>query len=49
MATIWVYAETDESGKVNATSLEILTKAREIGDTEAIVLGRRLSLRRGDP
>jgi electron transfer flavoprotein alpha subunit len=39
MATIWVYAETDSSGKVNPTSLEILTKVREIGDTEAIVLG----------
>src|SRR5712692_5541456 len=39
MSTIWVYAETDASGKVNPTSLEILTKARDIADTEAIVLG----------
>jgi electron transfer flavoprotein alpha subunit len=39
MATIWVYAETDESGKVNPTALEILTKARDVGDVEAVVLG----------
>jgi electron transfer flavoprotein alpha subunit len=39
MAKIWVYAETDESGKPNPTSLEILTKARDLGDVEAVVLG----------
>lgn len=39
MAKIWVYAEVEEGGKLNATSLEILTKARELGDTEAVVLG----------
>ena len=39
MATYWVYAETDESGTVNPTALEILTKARELGDVEAVVLG----------
>src|SRR5581483_1407587 len=39
MAKIWVYAETDESGKPNPSSLEILTKARELGDVEAVVLG----------
>lgn len=39
MAKIWVYAEVEEGGRVNATSLEILTKARELGEVEAVVLG----------
>ncbi|MFN2388489.1 MAG: electron transfer flavoprotein subunit alpha/FixB family protein [Actinomycetota bacterium] len=38
MARIWVYAEVDK-GKVDPTALEILTKAREIGDVEAVALG----------
>jgi electron transfer flavoprotein alpha subunit len=36
---IWVFAETDSDGKVGSTGLEILTKARELGDVEAVVLG----------
>jgi electron transfer flavoprotein alpha subunit len=40
MAKIWVYAEVDAQGTVNPTSLELLTKARTLGDTvEAVVLG----------
>lgn len=40
MARIWVYAETDSEGKVNSTSLELLTKARTIDpEVEAVVLG----------
>jgi electron transfer flavoprotein alpha subunit len=35
---IWVYAEI-EHGKVDPTALEVLTKARELGDTEAVCLG----------
>jgi electron transfer flavoprotein alpha subunit len=38
MAKIWVYAELSE-GKAAPTSLELLTKARELGDVEAIALG----------
>jgi electron transfer flavoprotein alpha subunit len=38
MAKIWVYAEQSE-GRPAATTLELLTKARELGDVEAIALG----------
>jgi electron transfer flavoprotein alpha subunit len=38
MAKIWVYAEVDK-GKLDTTALEILTKARELGEVEAIALG----------
>jgi electron transfer flavoprotein alpha subunit len=38
MAKIWVYAE-QQNGKLDPTALEILTKVRELGDAEAIVLG----------
>ncbi len=39
MATIWVYAEVKE-GQVGAPGLELLTKARDLGDTvEAVALG----------
>jgi electron transfer flavoprotein alpha subunit len=38
MAKIWVYAEQTE-GKPAGTALELLTKARELGDVEAIALG----------
>lgn len=34
---VWVYAETD-GGKVTTASLELLTKAREVGDTVEAVL-----------
>jgi electron transfer flavoprotein alpha subunit len=38
MSKIWVYAEVD-NGKVDTAALEILTKARELGEVEAIALG----------
>jgi electron transfer flavoprotein alpha subunit len=38
MARIWVYAELNQ-GKLQAISLELLTKARELGDVEAVALG----------
>jgi len=38
MGNIWVYAELDQ-GKLAATSLELMTKARELGDVDAIALG----------
>ncbi len=38
MSKIWVYAEVD-NGKVDNAALEILTKARELGEVEAIALG----------
>jgi electron transfer flavoprotein alpha subunit len=38
MAKVWVYAELSE-GKVAPTTLELMTKARELGDVEAIALG----------
>jgi len=38
MAKIWVYAELDQ-GKLAPTSLELMTKARDLGDVEAIALG----------
>ncbi|GAC1682426.1 MAG: electron transfer flavoprotein subunit alpha/FixB family protein [Candidatus Dormibacteraceae bacterium] len=38
MAKIWVYAELNQ-GKLAATSLEMMAKARTLGDVEAIALG----------
>ena len=38
MSTIWVYAEIHD-GKLDPASLELVTKARQIGDVEAVVLG----------
>ncbi|HEX7263641.1 MAG TPA: electron transfer flavoprotein subunit alpha/FixB family protein, partial [Candidatus Dormibacteraeota bacterium] len=38
MANIWVYAEMS-AGKVQATALELMAKARELGDVDAIALG----------
>jgi electron transfer flavoprotein alpha subunit len=38
MAKIWVYAELDQ-GKLASTSLELMTKARDLGDVDAIALG----------
>jgi electron transfer flavoprotein alpha subunit len=38
MATIWVFAEVGQEG-VDLTALELLTKARELGDAEAVALG----------
>ena len=39
MAKVWVYAELSQ-GKLAPTSLELMTKARELGDVEAITLGK---------
>jgi electron transfer flavoprotein alpha subunit len=40
MAKLWVYAEVEPDGTPNATSLEILTKAREIDpEVAAVALG----------
>ena len=39
MAKIWVFAETTPEGEVDPAALEILSKAREVGDAEAVVLG----------
>ena len=38
MAKIWVYAEID-NGKLDPAALELLTKARSLGDVEAVALG----------
>src|ERR1700687_2398421 len=38
MAKIWVYAELSH-GKLQPTALELMAKARELGDVEAIALG----------
>lgn len=38
MAKIWVFAEVGPEGPTSA-SLELLTKARELGDVEAVALG----------
>ena len=38
MARIWVYAEFND-GKLQSVSLELLAKARELGDAEAVALG----------
>ena len=40
MATVWVYADTTPDGKPHPVALELLTKARDLGDTvEAVALG----------
>jgi len=39
VATIWVFAEVEEGGKVATSALENLAKARELGDAEAVALG----------
>jgi electron transfer flavoprotein alpha subunit len=39
MAKIWVYAEVAPDGTVDTGALELLTKARELGDAEAVALG----------
>jgi electron transfer flavoprotein alpha subunit len=38
MAKVWVYAEVAD-GKVDPAALEILTRARELGEVEAVALG----------
>jgi electron transfer flavoprotein alpha subunit len=39
MGLIWVYAEVSPDGAVDPAALEILTKARDLGDTGAVALG----------
>jgi electron transfer flavoprotein alpha subunit len=39
MAKIWVFAEVSPDGTVDNAALELLTKARELGDAEAVALG----------
>jgi electron transfer flavoprotein alpha subunit len=38
MASVWVYAELN-AGKLQSTALELMAKARELGDVYAIALG----------
>ena len=38
MAKIWIYAELNQ-GKLQPISLELLAKARGLGDVEAVALG----------
>jgi electron transfer flavoprotein alpha subunit len=38
MAKIWVYAELNQ-GKLQPTALELMAKARDLGDVEAVALG----------
>ncbi|MFP5352405.1 MAG: electron transfer flavoprotein subunit alpha/FixB family protein [Actinomycetota bacterium] len=38
MPTIWVYAEID-NGKLDPAALELVTKARQLGDVEVVALG----------
>ena len=38
MAKVWVYAELN-GGKLQTTALELMAKARGLGDVEAIALG----------
>src|ERR1700704_128259 len=38
MAKVWVYAELSQ-GKLQPTAWELMAKARELGDVEAVVLG----------
>jgi electron transfer flavoprotein alpha subunit len=38
MAKVWVYAEMS-GGKLQSTALELMAKARELGDVDAIALG----------
>ncbi len=48
LSKIWVFAEATD-GKVSSTTLEVLTKARELADVvEAVYVGRRRR-RRGRP
>jgi len=40
VATVWVYAEVSPDGTVHPSALELLTKARDLGDAvEAVALG----------
>jgi electron transfer flavoprotein alpha subunit len=39
VADVWVFAEIESDGKVKTPCLEVLTKARELGDVAAVALG----------
>ena len=39
MGKVWVYAEVSEDGTPDPAALEILTKARDLGEAEAVALG----------
>src|SRR5947208_16711772 len=40
MAKVWVYADVSQDGKPHPVALELLTKARDLGDpVEAVALG----------
>ncbi|CAN5697171.1 electron transfer flavoprotein subunit alpha/FixB family protein [soil metagenome] len=39
MASIWVYAELGPGGQLDPAALELLSKARELGDAAAVALG----------
>lgn len=39
MSAIWVFTEVHADGTVNPTALEILTKARDLGEVHAVALG----------
>ncbi|MEY2417519.1 MAG: electron transfer flavoprotein alpha subunit [Actinomycetota bacterium] len=47
MAKVWVLAEST-NGKVSSLSLELLTKARELGDVEAVAWGADVASVAGD-
>ncbi|HVV35635.1 MAG TPA: electron transfer flavoprotein subunit alpha/FixB family protein [Acidimicrobiales bacterium] len=47
MAKVWVLAEA-ANGKVSSLSLELLTKARELGDVEAVAWGADVASLAGD-
>ncbi|MEY2471518.1 MAG: electron transfer flavoprotein alpha subunit [Actinomycetota bacterium] len=47
MAKVWVLAEST-NGKVSSLSLELLTKARELGDVEAVAWGADVASIAGD-
>ncbi len=39
MGAVWVFAEATEGGAPHPVTLELLTKARELGESEAVALG----------
>lgn len=40
MSVAWVYAEIGDDGSVDRTALELVTRARSLGDVAAVALGR---------
>lgn len=39
MSKVWVYAEPSPGGGVNSTALELCSRAKELGEAEAVALG----------